>query len=53
MKFCAQAGGKSCNTAFTCQQRGAYAACGGRWEKDTSKETAQVKAVSGSTWARP
>jgi Domain of unknown function (DUF4189) len=49
MKFCAEAGGKACKTVVTYPECGAYAAGkkGGGWGMNTTKATAEAKAMSG------
>ncbi len=49
LKFCAEAGGKSCKLVVTYPECGAYAASnkGGGWGKNTTKKTAEVQAMSG------
>ena len=49
VKFCTEAGGKSCKTVVSYPECGAYAASkkGGGWGINTSKKTAEAKAMSG------
>jgi hypothetical protein len=49
LKFCTEAGGKSCKMAVTYPACGAYAASkkGGGWGKNTTKKTAEAAAISG------
>ena len=48
-KFCRESGGAACKMVVTYEQCGAYAAghSGGGWGKDTTKKTAEAKAISG------
>jgi hypothetical protein len=49
-KFCKESGGNACKAVVTYQQCGAYAASastGGGWGKNSTKKTAEAKAMSG------
>jgi hypothetical protein len=49
IKFCKESGGKECKPVVAYQECGAYAASkkGGGWGMNTSKKTAEAKAMSG------